>query len=51
MIDDIIEMIPVSRLVPAPENVRKTNADAGHASLVAMPFGWRIVAADAGIAV
>ena len=35
MIADKIEMILVSRLVPAPKNVRKTNADAGHASLKA----------------
>ena len=35
MIADKIEMIPVSKLVQAPENVRKTNTGAGHESLKA----------------
>jgi len=32
---DKIKVIPVSKLVPTPENVRKTNAHAGHESLKA----------------
>jgi ParB family chromosome partitioning protein len=35
MTTDTLEMIPVSKLVQAPENVRKTNTDAGHEGMKA----------------
>lgn len=35
MTTDTLDMIPVSQLVQAPENVRRTNTDAGHESMKA----------------